>query len=244
MKSIMISIQPQWVEKILNGEKTIEIRKTMPKCELPCKVYIYCTKARLPKQDVDCVRADHLTKPHPLTKKYILGANYDECLNGKVVAEFTLNEVEKINCCAVPYRKTNNLGYEYFNDDGVYQLKDDDGLVFERDDNYMDSMLKNKDFEKIQLKPIDIYNYLGDYGKFYTWHINNLKIYDKPKELSEFRSTIFDMGICVKSKHNNKSFCKNCCKYYNHDFDDCDLGFHRFNELKRPPQSWCYVEEV
>ena len=46
MKSIMISIQPQYVEKILNGEKTIEIRKTMPKCELPCKVYIYCTKPR------------------------------------------------------------------------------------------------------------------------------------------------------------------------------------------------------
>lgn len=46
MKAIMISIQPQWVEKILNGEKTIEIRKTMPKCELPCKVYIYCTKPK------------------------------------------------------------------------------------------------------------------------------------------------------------------------------------------------------
>ena len=35
MREIMISIQPQWVEKILSGEKTIEIRKTMPKCELP-----------------------------------------------------------------------------------------------------------------------------------------------------------------------------------------------------------------
>lgn len=36
MKSIMISIKPEWVKKILNGDKTIEIRKTMPKCELPC----------------------------------------------------------------------------------------------------------------------------------------------------------------------------------------------------------------
>ena len=44
MKSIMISIQPQWVSKILNKEKLVEIRKTKPKCELPCKVYIYCTK--------------------------------------------------------------------------------------------------------------------------------------------------------------------------------------------------------
>lgn len=29
-KSILISIKPKWVEKILNGEKTIEIRKTRP----------------------------------------------------------------------------------------------------------------------------------------------------------------------------------------------------------------------
>ena len=39
----MISIKPKWVAKILNGEKTIEIRKTMPKCDLPIDVYIYCT---------------------------------------------------------------------------------------------------------------------------------------------------------------------------------------------------------
>lgn len=43
MKSIMLSIKPKIVKKILNGEKTIEIRKTRPKCELPVKVYIYCS---------------------------------------------------------------------------------------------------------------------------------------------------------------------------------------------------------
>ena len=47
MKAIMISIQPKWVAKILNGEKTIEIRKSMPKCDLPIKVYIYCTKEKI-----------------------------------------------------------------------------------------------------------------------------------------------------------------------------------------------------
>ena len=31
MKSILISIKPQWVEKILNGEKIYEIRKTILK---------------------------------------------------------------------------------------------------------------------------------------------------------------------------------------------------------------------
>ena len=31
MKSVLISIQPKWVEKIASGEKTIEVRKTRPK---------------------------------------------------------------------------------------------------------------------------------------------------------------------------------------------------------------------
>lgn len=44
MKSILISINPKWCEKIASGEKTIEVRKTRPKLETPFKVYIYCTK--------------------------------------------------------------------------------------------------------------------------------------------------------------------------------------------------------
>ena len=46
MKAIMISIRPEFVEKILNGKKTIEIRKTEPNCKFPIKVYIYCTKGK------------------------------------------------------------------------------------------------------------------------------------------------------------------------------------------------------
>ena len=43
----MISIQPKWVEKIVSGEKTVEVRKTKPKCEVPFKCYIYCTQGKL-----------------------------------------------------------------------------------------------------------------------------------------------------------------------------------------------------
>lgn len=46
----------------------------------------------------------------------------------------------------------------------------------------------------------------------YCWHISNLKIYDKPKELSEFNG--------IKTMRN---------------------GFE-VRLLERPPQSWCYVE--
>ena len=44
-RAVLISIRPEWCEKIADGEKTIEVRKTRPKLETPFKVYIYCTKA-------------------------------------------------------------------------------------------------------------------------------------------------------------------------------------------------------
>ena len=42
-KAVLLSIRPKWVEKIANGEKTIEVRKTRPKLDTPFKCYIYCT---------------------------------------------------------------------------------------------------------------------------------------------------------------------------------------------------------
>lgn len=44
MKSILMSIKPYWVSKILNREKTIEVRKKFPKNYVGW-VYIYCTKS-------------------------------------------------------------------------------------------------------------------------------------------------------------------------------------------------------
>lgn len=46
-KAVLISIRPKWVEKIVNGEKTIEVRKTRPKkLKNPFRCYIYCTQGR------------------------------------------------------------------------------------------------------------------------------------------------------------------------------------------------------
>ena len=41
-KAVLISIRPKWCEKIANGNKTIEVRKTRPKMDTPFKCYIYC----------------------------------------------------------------------------------------------------------------------------------------------------------------------------------------------------------
>ena len=51
MKAVLISIRPKWCEKIVNGKKTIEVRKTRPKLETPFKCYIYCTLRRYPHED-------------------------------------------------------------------------------------------------------------------------------------------------------------------------------------------------
>lgn len=46
-KAVMLSIRPEWCEKIASGEKTIEVRKTRPKkLKNPFKCYIYCTQGR------------------------------------------------------------------------------------------------------------------------------------------------------------------------------------------------------
>lgn len=44
-KSVLISIRPEWCELIASGEKTIEVRKTRPKLDIPFKCYIYCTRS-------------------------------------------------------------------------------------------------------------------------------------------------------------------------------------------------------
>lgn len=44
MKAVMLSIQPKWCELIASGKKTVEVRKTKPKIDVPFKCYIYETK--------------------------------------------------------------------------------------------------------------------------------------------------------------------------------------------------------
>lgn len=71
----------------------------------------------------------------------------------------------------------------------------------------------------------------------YGWHISNLKIYDKPKELSEF------YVLCDRC---DKKAIR--CEYgyeentENGYYSECMCDFKR--PIKRPPQSWRYVEEV
>ena len=70
----------------------------------------------------------------------------------------------------------------------------------------------------------EIVNYLKGTG--YGWHISDLRIYDTPRELSEFQRATDPCDSC-HAEYTWK--CTGCKK----------LGGY----IKRPPQSWCYVEE-
>jgi predicted transcriptional regulator len=53
MKAVLMSIQPKWCELIASGKKTVEVRKTKPKLDVPFKVYIYETQGRTETPFVD-----------------------------------------------------------------------------------------------------------------------------------------------------------------------------------------------
>jgi len=101
--------------------------------------------------------------------------------------------------------------------------------------------LNSRHFQMVdnsQVNMRDLYNYAN--GKYlYGWHISDLVIYDKPKELSEF--------ITICPEWEKGYFDAKClsCEYY---FSNCEDMRHECTvegekPITRPPQSWCYVEE-
>ncbi len=197
MKSVLMSIQPKWVEKIASGEKTIEIRKTKPNQQTPFKAHIYCTNT--PKYH-------HLYDLRPYNNgKIVLGCVQhnsqslvaDNFLNGKVIGEFVCDRIEFIS-----------PEWRYLD----ARCVDGAGYILGK------SCLTSQQ--------------LLDYGQgksLYAWHITALKIYDKPKELSEF------------TKYMSCKHYYDCCAC--HNWDRLNLKCIAMNnEVKRPPQSWCYVE--
>ena len=78
----------------------------------------------------------------------------------------------------------------------------------------------------------------------YGWHISDLQIYDKPKELSEFYHYLPDK-ILYNGDYDCRGGGEIVCMDMpegGSDCEECPYGGRVY--LKRPPQSWCYVEEV
>ena len=84
-KAVLISIRPKWCEKIISGQKTIEVRKTRPKMDTPFKCYIYCTMDH-PYISVSCGELDKLN----------YRTNTVGRCNGKVIGEFICDRIYEL----------------------------------------------------------------------------------------------------------------------------------------------------
>lgn len=161
MKAVMKSVSPRICEKVANGDCTILVSKTAPKCEVPFKCYIYCTSAK-PYLYKEANPPFELFFDSELYK----GKGYDDRLfSSKVIGEFVCYSAE---------------------------------------------WMSMRDCDKACMTLKEAVDY-GKGKKLYAWHISDLKIYDKPKELSEFFTP---------------------------------MGKRPSYMVERPPQSWCYVEEL
>ena len=194
MKSVLISIQPKWCELIASGKKTVEVRKTRPKIEQPFKCYIYCTKG---KEKLRVLRGSE----RAFTREKIAAICQAKDVggayqgNGKVIGEFVCDDVTRI--------------INFITHFGVEGRPERDLKTIARSSclDYMDML-----------------GYLGTEKDGYAWHISDLKIYDHPKKLSEFRRDCPDnVRSCAMCKHG-------------------DYTGMKCTPITRPPQSWCYVE--
>ena len=101
---------------------------------------------------------------------------------------------------------------------------DDDTIFSFRHEDY--ARWNDFDLDRACIHPEDFQNYSG--GKWlYGWHITDLRIYDEPRELSEFRRATDP--------------CDSCRAEYTWECTGCKK---LSGDIKRAPQSWCYVEEV
>lgn len=125
---------------------------------------------------------------------------FDKCGNGKVIGEFVCDCVTPLyNVCTDDWKRLTG---------GLHRIEKE--LV-----------------NQACLTEAQLHTHAGGKNCF-AWHISNLKIYDAPRKLGEFRR------VCV-----NDLYCESCAMYR-------ENGGNCGNEslrLKRPPQSWCYAEE-
>ena len=174
----MLSIRPKWCEKIANGEKTIEVRKTKPKLETPFKCYIYCTLPKYPHEDF-------IATDYPMPQFYG---------GGKVVGEFTCDRIYEIRKRGIP----ENFDYCYLS---LNEWGNDD----------IETEIRAISASCVSKEELNAYG--AKAPLLYGWHISDLRIYDAPRELSEFTG-----------------------------LRDTRFGAAPY-DIKRAPQSWCYVEE-
>lgn len=175
MKAVLMSIKPKWCKLIFSGEKTIEVRKTAPKLETPFKVYVYCTKERMTR--VPSMYA-YLHKNEP-----------------RACAEYgTIETWGKIGDVIVnPHLASKHVSF------GMHG-KVVGEFVCDKVRAYIPFGLRGFELFPEWLKEMCLSKeQLDKYGglkTLYGWHITAPKLFDEPRELSEFGIARAPMSWC------------------------------------------------
>lgn len=186
MKAVMLSLRPQWCEKIFNGSKSIEVRKSRPSLDMPFRVYVYQTKIKFKVKNWQENFQSIVFTPNGGVEEG----------NGKVIGSFVCDRIREIIPLGLRGFK---LGAEW---------------------------LKEMCLSKEQL---DEY---GGLKTLYSWHITEPKLFDKPRDITEFAlygkcaEDCDEYDFCARDSEDGRM----SCKYFKRTF------------LKRPPQSYCFVE--
>lgn len=174
MKAIMISDHAKWCALMMNGEKTIEVRKENVGKAVQklideqgfADIYVYCTK----NKDLMFYNGSQYMIAYGTIKE-----KRNHKYNGKVIFKFRCYRVGEHSWQEIAKTKS-------------ACLTDD----------------KSRDYSK-------------GVASLYCIHISDLEIFDKPKELSEFKTPKKLIGYGMT------------CNYYS------------VKPLTKAPQSWCYV---
>lgn len=134
-------------------------------------------------------------------------ATFHENTIGKVIGEFVCNNVDMFHYgVQTPYGATSYFDcYKGYSEE-LYEMEENHCLTKQEINDY------------------------GNNSSLYVWHISDLEIYDKPKELSEF---YHERAIqCMSTEFNIEGVTHYPVKK------------KIVEPISRPPQSWCYCEEL
>jgi predicted transcriptional regulator len=184
-KSILISIQPQHLKNILNGDKTYEVRKVVPKWVIEkldrgetVEAYLYCTKGKP-------YLGDSFRVPYGKDDELIVYGLFDKTYTKNEIKKTTLNILNG----TIPVKVVID-GCEEILD---YHITDNDISVsdlYETSKMSEEELLKKSCLTKQQLT-----SYLGTKGG-YALHISKVEILDEVMKLDDFVSDKLIVTVC------------------------------------------------
>jgi hypothetical protein len=168
MKAILLSIKPEHALNILNGNKTLELRKNIPKGYIGW-VYCYVTKG----------------KPYLVYDEYLIGyhthkvdknmlESFDLIYNSTIPFRFWFDDYSTLSYCDLDVYSDSEYIWQHNKYSKLCGLVDDEIFLTALNLEYQDVI--NYGFDKKNKRQKDLY----------AWYIKRLEIFDDPMKLSDF----------------------------------------------------------